>query len=312
MILSKTKEGGKAFSLGWDNKAVESRSEPMLIPRLKNIKQLCAGSDFCLALDVDGTVFSWGMNESDQLGRRVVVNRRNPPESPQNPDKGTLEEKLERAKAFAGLLPGPVGLSKRVKIASVYAGTDHAFAIDTNGDTWSWGLNNFAQSGVVEGAGNTGTTITAPRKVPSLVGKKMKMVAAGTHRSVAVTEAGECLAWGRIDGGTSGLDIDKLAEEHPEMFIFERYKPRILTKPMPVPIPECVHITAGTDHTIAITRDGKAYSWGYNIDHRCGPGSDEIPVATLLKSASINDRKIIWASAGGHYSVLAAAIETPN
>lgn len=284
----------------------------MLIPSLKKIKQLCAGSDFCLALDVDGAVFSWGMNESDQLGRRVVVDRHNPPECPKNPNKGSTEEKLEKAKAFAGLLPGPVGLSKRVKITSVYTGTDHAFGIDANGDTWSWGLNNFAQTGIIEGAGNTGTSITAPRKVPSLAGKRMKMVAAGTHRSVCITEAGECLAWGRIDGGTSGLDIEKLVEEQPDTLIFERGKPRILISPMPVPIPECVHITAGTDHTIAVTRDGKVYSWGYNIDHRCGPGSDEIPVATLLKSASINDKKIIWASAGGHYSVLASKSETPN
>ncbi|WEW57199.1 hypothetical protein PRK78_002661 [Emydomyces testavorans] len=299
-----TTEGKRFFGLDSENRAITIRKEPMLIPHLERITRLSAGINFCLALDADGTVFSWGTNESNQLGRRVVIDRRAFSRLSQE-----FGHDLDKVRTVVGLRPHPVGLSKRTKIVSIHTGTDHAFAIDTKGNTWAWGLNNFGQTAIPEGAGNSGSTISAPRKVLCLAGKGLRMIAGGAYHSVCVTRTGECLVWGRVDGGTSGLDINKLSLEYAERFIFERGKARILTYPTSLPIPSCVHVAAGTDHTIAITHEGKAYAWGYNIDNRCGPGPDEIPVPTVVSASSINNKRLIWAGAGGHYSIFASQSE---
>jgi hypothetical protein len=81
---------------------IKRQKDPMLIPDLKNIVQLSVGYDFCLALDVEGTVFSWGNGEQCQLGRRIVERRRT-----------------------AALVPTRVALPKK-KIISIHTGSDHA------------------------------------------------------------------------------------------------------------------------------------------------------------------------------------------
>ena len=47
----------------------------MIIPFLKNVVKLSAGGDHVLALDSSGVVFSWGNDEQDQLGRRLLGRR---------------------------------------------------------------------------------------------------------------------------------------------------------------------------------------------------------------------------------------------
>jgi regulator of chromosome condensation len=175
----------------------------MLIPDLKMIIQLSVGNDFCLALDAEGTVFSWGSGEQCQLGRRLIGRRR-----------------------VLGLVPTCVALPRK-KIVSIHTGADHAFAIDSDGNTWAWGSNNFGQTGIAIGAGQGGNVITAPLKVPSPIGRNMKMIQGGIHHSIGVTQRGECLVWGRIDGAQMGLDINKLPLNDPSKVIIENGRPRI-------------------------------------------------------------------------------------
>lgn len=260
----------------------------MLIPNLKRITQLSVGNDFCLALDAEGNVFSWGNGEESQLGHRILGRRR-----------------------AAALIPARVALPKKNKIVSIHAGSNHAFAIDSNGDTWAWGSNNFGQTGIAEGAGKGGSSIIAPRKVPSLAGKNMKLIRGGSHHSIGVTWCGECLVWGRIDGAQSGLDIgQQLPLDDPDKVIVERGRPRILLQPTPLPISGCVYAAAGPDHNIVITSDGKAFSWGFNGNYQCGQGTDDdIPLATLIDNSAVRNKKLSWAGAGGQYSMLASPFE---
>ncbi|KAI9785558.1 MAG: hypothetical protein M1839_009299 [Geoglossum umbratile] len=278
------------FTLDSHNHITKVQIRPMLIPGLSDITSLSVGNDFVLALDARGTVFAWGTGPQAQLGRRLVERRRS-----------------------IALLPAVVGFPKKnVKIKSIHAACNHAFAIDTNGDTWAWGLNNFAQTGIADGAGKSGSVIPTPRRVLSL-GNKMRMVVGGSHHSIGITHNGECLVWGRIDGGQMGLEIAKLPVDDPKKVIVERGKARILLEPISIPIPNCVYAAAGPDHNIVITSEGKAYSWGFNATFQCGQGTDDdIPVAKLMNGKAIREKKIIWAGAGGQYSMLASAFEDPK
>jgi regulator of chromosome condensation len=96
----------------------------VLIPGLERIVQISAGNNFCLALDADGKVYSWGMSEQNQLGRRLIVDHY----------QSNHNARLDVLHNRTGLFPGLVALPKRKKIVSVHAGSDHAFAIDSNDD----------------------------------------------------------------------------------------------------------------------------------------------------------------------------------
>ena len=242
-------------------------------------------TDFALALDADGSVFAWGPGQQQQLGRRVIERRRS-----------------------RALLPSRLAIPKTRKIVSIHAGNDHAFAIDSEGDTWACGLNNFAQTGIPDYAGIDGATIIAPRKVPSLVGKKWKMVSGGRHHSLVITQDGECLVWGRMDGSQLGVDVAKLpVNDATKILLDERQNPRVLLQLTILPIGKYVYVAAGPDHSIAITSESKAYSWGFNVNYQCGQGtSDDIAMAKLMNAKSIRDTKLAWAGAGGQFSMLAA------
>ena len=267
-----------------NDELIKIQREPMLIPDLKRIVQLSVGNDFCLAVDAEGKVFSWGSGEQGQLGRRLIERRRIMP-----------------------LVPTRVAIP-RSRIVSVHAGADHAFAIDSNGNTWAWGSNNYGQTGVTKGVGLGGSIVFPPRKVPSLVGKHMKMIEGGLHHSVGVTHGGKGLVWGRIDGAQVGLDIKKLPLDDPNKVLFAHGRPRILLQPTSLNLFGCVYAAAGSDHNIVITSDGKAYSWGFNANYQCGQGDDDdISVATLIQCSVVDDKKLSWAGAGGQYSMLASA-----
>lgn len=181
----------------------------MLIPTLRNIVQLAAGTNHILAMDNKGSVVGWGCGQQNQLGRRVI----------------------ERSKLTA-LTPRPVGLPKN-KVAQIACGSYHSFAIDRDGAVWAWGLNNFAETGIETGAGLDNAVILKPTKVESLAEYAISHIAGGEHHSVACTASGSVLTWGKADGGQCGLPKDKLTPENSKSD--ENGVPRILIRPEPLP-----------------------------------------------------------------------------
>ena len=266
---------------------MEIQKKPLLIPGLKKIKQISVGADYALALDATGRVFAWGWGQQCELGHRII----------------------ERRRALA-LLPNPLGLPRSATIVSIHAAMNHAFAIDSKGDTWAWGSNNYAQTGSKLSADEEDGSVAIVQKVRSLVGKKMKMVEGGSHHSVGVTENGECLVWGRIDGGQLGLDISQLPLDDPTKVIVDsRNKPRVLLQPTPLPISNCAHAASGSAHCLLVVSEGKVYSWGFNATYQCGQGTDDdILVAKPMNGKQIRDEKIIWVGAGGQYSMFASRL----
>ena len=85
-----------------------------------------------------------------------------------------------------------------------------------------------------------------------------------------MTEQGECLAWGRVDSYRTSLKISSLYSE--DIIHDERDRTRILKVPTPIPGLDTALVTTGSEHSIAIPKDGKAYSWVFNIDYQTGMG----------------------------------------
>jgi regulator of chromosome condensation len=71
-----------------------------------------------------------------------------------------------------------------------------------------------------------------------------------------------------------------------------------------------VSVAAGTDNSFALTKDGKAYSWGFSANFQTGQGTTEdIEVPTLIDNTAVRNKKLMFAGAGGQYSVLASFAE---
>lgn len=185
---------------------------PVLIPDLKDIRQLAAGVNHVLALDGRGKVFAWGCGEQNQLGRRVFDNH---------------PELALRPTSIGAL---PIRGAKAVRVA---CGSYHSFAVDEQGRVYAWGANNFGQLGMPDEAGESNASHLKPRVVESLRDYNIVSIAGGEHHSLASTTDGKLLTWGRIDGNQVGLRAEVFT---PENTIFdERGNPRILKKPIIVP-----------------------------------------------------------------------------
>ncbi|KAI0382508.1 RCC1/BLIP-II [Hypomontagnella monticulosa] len=266
-------------------KPAEIQKTICLIPELKNIVQLAAGTNHILALDNKGKVYAWGCGEQGQIGRVVPAYR---PESALKPE---------------GIGRLPKRGAKAVKVA---CGSYHSFIIDQQGRVFAWGLNNLGELAIPDQAGENDAHETRPRFVEALSQYKIVDIIGGQHHSLAVTDDGKLLAWGRIDGHQVGLAADTFTEENT---IFDEHgRPRILIQPTVVPnIPPVVAVTAGGDHSLVLTAEGKAYSWGFSSSGRTGLGTeDDVEIPTLINSKSVRDRELIFADAGGPFSVLGA------
>lgn len=262
--------------------------EPVLLTESKNIVDIVAGNNHVITLDSKGKVQTWGAPEMNQLGRRVV----------------------QRDMVASALRPGGLSFKRGIKIVKIACGSYHSFAIDDLGRLYAWGLNNYGELGLDEHVGEDGGTVLEPTLVESLADYSIGEIAGGEHHSVACSEEGKLLVWGRIDGRQTGLTADKFNQDN--TVYDEHGKPRILTVPTEQEgFDNVVSVACGIDNSFAITQDGKAYSWGFSANYQTGQGNreDDVEVPTLIDNAAIRDKKILSAGAGGQFSVLTSIHE---
>ena len=265
--------------------AGDTVTRPVLIPRLTKIASVSCGANSAFALTKSGAVYSWGCGELNQLGRRLINRFRD-----------------------SALTPHPFGLPTGKKgIASIHPGNDHCFAISKTGDVYAWGLNNYCETGIPEGAGADKASITNPTIVESLKGKEVVDMAGGSHHSIAATRSGECLAWGRVDSHQLGIDKAELDKLPDDAVLREAGKLRIVVAPQKVDIDgEVIQVAAASDHSLAVTKDGEAYSWGFNVNYQTGQGGevDDVNEATLIDNTAVRGKTLVEAGSGGQFSVL--------
>lgn len=185
---------------------------PLLIPGLRKIKSIAAGINHVLALDASGRVFSWGMNESGELGQKPYSLRR----------RTTSSSILTPAAVF---LPG-------IKVVSIFCGHSHSFAIDDKGHVYGWGLNNERQLSIRPGTDNP-NVVTLPTRVTALESFGVEQVAGGFHHSIACCTDGQVLVWGRCHDSQMGLPLKSVP---PDLLLYDsKGRPENLTVPTIVP-----------------------------------------------------------------------------
>lgn len=270
--------------------------------RLLNIKAIATGSQHTVALDDKGRVWTWGRNNSGQLG--------------------------DVARTSIDKNPQYVELPK--KIIAIAAGDQHTLAVDLEGNVWAWGRNVYGQLGR--------NATDAENAVPKLVQAssdnsssftEIVAVASGMEHSVALKSDGTVFSWGRNSYGQLGngetLMINEKALEVPgisrimEIAAGDNHTVALKQdqttvwawgtnrlgqlgdggredKLTPVQVQgmnEVTKIATGDNHTIAVKQDGSVWMWGKNTSGTQSSRTTPIQITGMNEAVAIG---------GGGYS----------
>lgn len=278
-------DANKRF-LGYNGEHIKNQMTPMLIPGLEKIKFVVCGSNHALALDIFGRVWSWGVNEKLQLGRRLYA---------------------QSDGADNSFYPHLVNLSRH-GVKYLAAGPYHSLAVDNRDRAWAWGMNNLGQSGQAKTAGKDGATLPYPLHIRALSGQQIRLLAAGEQHSAAVTGDGRCLVWGYVDKH-NGFNLSQEQISNRDLVMSDdRGRPRILLQPVAVPnIGRATYVSCSRSHTVFVNREGRAFAAGFGDQGQLGNGTEiDNDVAKTVKG--LDKAHIIWAGTGGTFSMVAAPL----
>ncbi|CAA7018159.1 unnamed protein product [Microthlaspi erraticum] len=283
-------DDGKLFTWGWNQRGTlghppETKTEsiPSLVKSLANVKitQAAIGGWHCLAVDDQGRAYAWGGNEYGQCGeepskddtgkplrRDIVIPKRCAPKLTvrQVAAGGTHSVVLTReGYVWTWGQPWPPGDIKQISVPVrvqglenvrlIAVGAFHNLALKEDGTLWAWGNNEYGQ---------LGTGDTQPRSLPipvqGLDGLTLVDIAAGGWHSTALTDEGEVYGWGRGEHGRLGFgDNDKSSKMLPQ-------KVNLLSGQ------DIIQVSCGGTHSVALTRDGRIFSFGRGDHGRLGYG----------------------------------------
>jgi alpha-tubulin suppressor-like RCC1 family protein len=220
---------------------------------LTGVSQLVGGNNHSVALLTDGSVLTWGNNDSGQLGNGTTAGSVVP----------------VQVCAMGQTAPCSAFLSG---VTSIGPGLlDDSVAVGPGGVVYGWGNNFFGQLG-------DGTTVDRSTPVQACaVGQTapcsafltgITSVAAGTFsHTVAIGSGGAAFAWGSNNVGQLG-DGTSTARSTPVRVCAVGQ-----TAPCSSFLTGAVGISAGTFHSSAVLGNGTMVTWGFNGSGQLGDGT---------------------------------------
>ncbi len=247
-------ENGKVWYWGWDNYAAppfpgapviggKAVPERVVIGDDATITQIAGGGWHMLALDDEGTLWSWGSNSFGQLGIKAQEVGMNP--------KGAVFE------------PTPVdALPIGLKIKSFAAGGQHSVVLTENGEVWAFGWNQYGQLGNAKAKTGMNAFEKSAVKVDGLDGIHIVKVAASYYHTMAMDDEGNVYAWGSNQYGQLGSSSVPSGLDTPGTMSATPVKVTGLGS--------VCDIAAGYAHSVMLDIEGSVWSWGYNLYGQVG------------------------------------------
>uniref|UniRef100_A0A0C9RVE1 TSA: Wollemia nobilis Ref_Wollemi_Transcript_11097_1928 transcribed RNA sequence n=1 Tax=Wollemia nobilis TaxID=56998 RepID=A0A0C9RVE1_9CONI len=331
-------EDGRLFTWGWNQRGTlghppgtKTESTPTQVKALADVKivQAAIGGWHCLAVDDQGRAYAWGGNEYGQCGEEA-------------------ERKEDNSKVLRRDIPIPQRCAPQLRVRQVAAGGTHSVVLTQNGHVWTWGqpwppgdikqistpvrvqglenvkliavgaFHNLAllEQGEVWAWGNNeygqlGTGDTQPRSQPvpvqGLSSLTLVDIAAGGWHSTALTKDAEVYAWGRGEHGRLGFGDDKSSKMVPQ-------KVQLLAGEA------IAQVSCGGTHSVALTSDGRMFSYGRGDHGRLGYGWKvttghpmEVPI-DIEPPTDISENNGCWfarlVACGGRHTLAIASWES--
>ncbi len=264
-------------------------------PQSEGIVEVAGGLAHSLALDVNGDVWSWGLNDRGQLGDDSVIDRAIPVRVVGLPrpavaiaagerhslallDDGTVagwgDNALRQVQPDLNLVPDrnflitpeivlddvdPIG-----GITAIAAGRHHSLGLQADGDVRGWGSNGRLALGSADR--------NATKHVEDLLVVDAIAIAAGDGFSLALADDGSVWGWGATDDDQLGTDIGNDDRNRPIDIGFT---------------PEVDAIGVGAKHTLMVLFDGNVGSLGRSSSGQLGDGSRSKPVAQPFRPPNL-------------------------
>ncbi|MDE6107544.1 MAG: hypothetical protein K2F83_02575, partial [Oscillospiraceae bacterium] len=231
-----------------------SSEDPDELDPKQAVPMISAGQSHTLALTSAGEVYGWGDGNGGALGAQNKSLQ-------YSPQPITIKQENGNYTTLTG-------------IVSVAAGDNFSLALTKDGRVYAWGDNQQGQLGVVSSLGTGNTQITEPSLVlaPRDASdpnrdedgylNNIVAISAGVNHSLALTADGAVYAWGKASNGQLGQGGSITHGGY-------------IAVPVPVKsgtsseegenrLSGVIAITAGADFSLALTAEGRVYSWGDN------------------------------------------------
>jgi alpha-tubulin suppressor-like RCC1 family protein len=237
----------------------------------KQITQISAGEIHSLALADDGTVFSFGDNLYHETG--------------QGSDSGFT---LSATPIVATNLAGKT-------ITQIAADWSQSLLLSVDGTAFSFGWNGYGATGQGTFAGDT--PVADPIDTSSLGGRTIKQVATGGDHALILTDDGTVFSFGSHEHAETGMGTVVGASAVPLPIIDTNLGGR-----------KVAQVATSTDHSLLLTEDGTAFSFGQNEYGRTGQNTNtgDTLIATAIDTSQLGGKRIVSVAAGHLHSLLLA------
>ncbi|KAL3840243.1 hypothetical protein ACJIZ3_024834 [Penstemon smallii] len=221
-----------------ENLVSPTRLRPLMGVDIRLVASGCV-SCHCVALDVDGRCYTWGRNEKGQLGHGDKIQR----------DRPTIVSELSKH-----------------KILRAGAGRSHTVVVTEDGLSFAFGWNKHGQLG-------SGSVKNEVEMSPvSCLASDVQTAVCGGDFTVWLTslEGSSILTAGLPQYGQlgHGTDNEYNTKDSSVKLAYEAQpRPRAIASLSGETI---VKVACGTNHTVAVDKNGYVYTWGYGGYGRLG------------------------------------------
>ena len=132
-----------------------------------------------------------------------------------------------------------------------------------------------------------------PKEIEAFADQRVVAASAAWGHNLALTADGAVWSWGYADDGRLGHGppfVDELLPKKIEAFVGQRV----------------LAVSAGCDHSLALTADGAVWSWGWGAWGRLGHG-DERRANLPKKVEALAGRRVVFVSAGDTHNLVITA-----
>lgn len=242
----KTTQNNPAARNLWGPHKVRHEGNPL------RVRVVASGCNACHSVIVadNGDVMTFGRNDKGQLGLGDTETRITP----------TLIEDF-----------------KDINIVAAACGRSHTLFLDSNGIVYSCGDNKMGQCGTNQMAVQQ---IVKPTRIAFRENKPIVRIACGAEFSMIVDIDGRLYSFGHPEHGQLGHNSEGKYFTTGNKYAFHcEYAPRRITTFVeksreghvaPVGDVSIVDIACGTNHTLAVDKKHRCFSWGFAGYHRLG------------------------------------------
>ncbi len=245
------------------------RPNPVQMSGLTGAAGLAGGYWYALAFKSDGTVWGWGKNALGTLGNNSTT------------DSSTA-----------------VQTSNLTGVVAVAAGKNHSLALKGDGTVYAWGMNVLGQLGATttstctDWMGNTVPCSLVPVQVSGL--SDVVAIAAGWEHSLAVKSDGTVWTLGLNDSGQLGRTTTTTCTWGSNTHACSQTATQIGS------FSDVIAVAGGGTHSLAVKKNGTAWSWGENESGQLGNNSTTDSTTPVQVSGLTG---VIGLSGGEHYSL---------